>query len=943
MPNLRTKFLTVPPRSAQLNRPNIPRHPQNVPGPPVYCRARRAIAAAFMLKFFIAGILALLAATFGFHHPSVATAPTFVAQPTHTRSAQLAASAAVTAQTAPTTGNSANTGNTISPASPGDTHNVASPAQLADRHLPYATLSDLASSTAALDAKLQLEIAAVVSAPALSGPNAPITVAAFAPSQRIDQLSGATLNNVSVNGISGLTLAEIPDLSATYLPVAGGTITGNLAVSGSFSGGSISLSAASSTNASSTNLFSTNALFSNATSTNLFSTFANFTSAIIGTLNTSIANIVGLTATNATTTNLVATNATSTNLAVTGAGYFAGKVGIGTTTPGTILSVQGVANWTTATSTYYSTGGINLAGGCFAINGTCVGGSGSSGFPITLGSTNIPAGSVTTGVTGLSLTNINPTSIGSPITPLTITSADNLNSSFYMGECGASNPGTGAGGRTDQFIVFGYNFGGCAGRQNTSDHASGLVFESYYNPVSAPTAQQETYFEIFSPTGTGFRPFAYAYRPANDNISEEQDFNSLTWALPGGGAQIGSFSNGSFTFNEGGTISGGLTVGGITATGPTQFNQTDGQFTLNTTNAGAATELLFDRSGTRKWYFDLMNASNDLGVYSAGTSNYVLSVVQATGNVGIGTTSPTTALQVNGVITPNADNTSSLGNATYRWSSVFAANGTIQTSDARLKSNVTDLNYGLTDLLKLRAVSFTWTAQPQQGTQLGFIAQEVQPIFPETVNVGDDANHTLGLTYTEFIPIIVRSIQEIASISGAFKEALVAWLADASNGIGDLFAKNLYATRQLCIDKSDGTPVCITGEQLAAVLASAAASSGQGSASGGANAPATSTLDTPPVIQINGDNPAVIQVGVTYNDLGATITGPPADLNLGIATYLNGVPTSPIQIDTTTAATDTIDYVVTDGKGNTSTSTRRLFIQPPALPIPAASTPTATP
>ena len=77
------------------------------------------------------------------------------------------------------------------------------------------------------------------------------------------------------------------------------------------------------------------------------------------------------------------------------------------------------------------------------------------------------------------------------------------------------------------------------------------------------------------------------------------------------------------------------------------------------------------------------------------------------GNVGIGTTSPTTALQVNGVITPNADNTSSLGNSTYRWSAVYSANGTIQTSDARLKSNVADVNYGLTDLLKLRPVSFT--------------------------------------------------------------------------------------------------------------------------------------------------------------------------------------------------------------------------------------------
>jgi hypothetical protein len=33
-----------------------------------------------------------------------------------------------------------------------------------------------------------------------------------------------------------------------------------------------------------------------------------------------------------------------------------------------------------------------------------------------------------------------------------------------------------------------------------------------------------------------------------------------------------------------------------------------------------------------------------------------------------------------------------------------------------------------------------------------------------------------------------------------------------------------------------------------------------------------------------------------------TITGPQADMNLGIQTYVNGFSTSPVQIDTTQAA-----------------------------------------
>lgn len=57
----------------------------------------------------------------------------------------------------------------------------------------------------------------------------------------------------------------------------------------------------------------------------------------------------------------------------------AGNVGIGTTTPGSLLSVGNTngINFSTATSTFSSTGGINLASGCFAIAGTCIGGGGS--------------------------------------------------------------------------------------------------------------------------------------------------------------------------------------------------------------------------------------------------------------------------------------------------------------------------------------------------------------------------------------------------------------------------------------------------------------------------------------------------------------------------------------------------------------------------------------
>jgi hypothetical protein len=156
------------------------------------------------------------------------------------------------------------------------------------------------------------------------------------------------------------------------------------------------------------------------------------------------------------------------------------------------------------------------------------------------------------------------------------------------------------------------------------------------------------------------------------------------------------------------------------------------------------------------------------------------------GNVGIGTTSPKTVLQVNGVITPNNNNTYTLGDATYRFSEVYATNGVINTSDARLKENIVSLGYGLDTLLQLNPVSFTWKDKPAGGTYLGLIAQEVLTLIPEIVNIGNDPNRTLGLNYDGLAPILIKGLQEenarvdsiadqveILNISATSTEALV--------------------------------------------------------------------------------------------------------------------------------------------------------------------------
>lgn len=313
-----------------------------------------------------------------------------------------------------------------------------------------------------------------------------------------------------------------------------------------------------------------------------------------------------------------------------------------------------------------------------------------------------------------------------------------------------------------------------------------------------------------------------------------------------------------------------------------------------------------------------MQLGNDTNAWSVGykSSDKSFNIASSTNLTG------TAALSIakNGTVTivgPSV--TCVLGNGTS------ATN--CSSSDERLKTNITALGTqdGLAAIQSLNPVIFNWNAWMQSNgasatIQFGFIAQDTEHVFPNLVSQDVNTGY-YKLDYQGFIAPIVESIQQIASISDGFKDSLVAWLGNTSNGIVKVFASlvegnTLRADQQLCV----GT-TCVTPAQFQAMVAAAGQSSSAPASS------ASNATSTPPVLQIAGDNPAIIHVGNAYADLGATITAPDADKNLGILTYLNGVQQSQIVIDTSQVATDTIDYVVTDALGNTATSTRTVIIQ----------------
>jgi len=104
-----------------------------------------------------------------------------------------------------------------------------------------------------------------------------------------------------------------------------------------------------------------------------------------------------------------------------------------------------------------------------------------------------------------------------------------------------------------------------------------------------------------------------------------------------------------------------------------------------------------------------------------------------------------------------------LGHPELRWNEVWAANGVIQTSDGRLKGNVTPLSYGMADLARLEPVWFTWKEGDPGVKHIGLIAQEVREVLPELVRGGDDDADILGLNYGELVPVLINAVKELSS------------------------------------------------------------------------------------------------------------------------------------------------------------------------------------
>jgi hypothetical protein len=206
-------------------------------------------------------------------------------------------------------------------------------------------------------------------------------------------------------------------------------------------------------------------------------------------------------------------------------------------------------------------------------------------------------------------------------------------------------------------------------------------------------------------------------------------------------------------------------------------------------------------------------------------------ILTSAGFVGISNLSPAYLLHVGQSSTPSGivtrfQNTS----GTCDVNPTLGAGGFACSSDMTLKKNITDIgdnttwsftsnlapssNTVLDKILTLTPVMYNWnTEQDTDPKHAGFIAQQVQQIFPDLVST-DPTTHLLSLNYTGLVPYTIEAIKEmhlqIQNLSSldttsplSLGSLITKFLANAENQIADLYARTIHSSKvqtdELCV------------------------------------------------------------------------------------------------------------------------------------------------
>ena len=165
---------------------------------------------------------------------------------------------------------------------------------------------------------------------------------------------------------------------------------------------------------------------------------------------------------------------------------------------------------------------------------------------------------------------------------------------------------------------------------------------------------------------------------------------------------------------------------------------------------GIPTGIGFNRYGSN-WGTDIRFYAHPDSTSNLNNWNEVMRI-QGSGNVGIGTTSPSQALEVNGQVKIDTFASAS-ATAVCQNANVLAS----CSSSIRYKENVKDAKFGLREVMALRPVTFKWKKRDEND--MGFIAEEVEKI--NSLFVTYKAGKIEGVKYPQLTAVLVNAVKTL--------------------------------------------------------------------------------------------------------------------------------------------------------------------------------------
>ena len=125
---------------------------------------------------------------------------------------------------------------------------------------------------------------------------------------------------------------------------------------------------------------------------------------------------------------------------------------------------------------------------------------------------------------------------------------------------------------------------------------------------------------------------------------------------------------------------------------------------------------------------------------------------------------PTQGGSVPAIVSPG-NGISNLGTQENRWREIWSIADLNTTSDRASKTDIKDLELGLDFILQLKPVKFKKIGGVNK-TSLGLIAQDVAEVIDKdkysVISYDKNTNSNYGLTYSEFIAPLIKSVQELS-------------------------------------------------------------------------------------------------------------------------------------------------------------------------------------